>query len=285
MKGQCNICGWEGEFLHPENPREGLHCGNCASSARYRAVIYWLGRVMGEDGRPLHEWRKQPSLSLLESSARGAYPVMLADKFDYHATEFDPAKIAAGASPRHYADFQKLPHEDATFDLVIASDVFEHVRDDRAGYHEIFRTLRPGGTFLLTVPYDHDRKETIRRIDTSGPGDVMLLEPEYHGGGGHTLTYRNYGRDLLTLLRETGFSVFHARTDIPRLAIPSMSVIIAQKSDYIDFPRAGEAAGTMRHLGLLMPYRLFLLLKFNVQGLLQLLRSGGARGMRRLVGR
>lgn len=273
MTGQCNICGWKGAFLHPDQEREGLHCGNCASSARYRAVIYWLGRVLGEHDRPLHEWQPQRSIAILESSARGSYPMMLADKFDYYETEYDPAKIAGGAPPRRYADFQNLRFADNTFDAVIASDVFEHVRDDAAGYREILRTLKPQGTFILTVPYAHDRARTVRRIDTSGPDDVPVLEPEYHGGGGHTITYRNYGRDLLPLLRQTGFSVMHALTDLPPFAVPPMSVIIAQKSEYIEFPGTAQGGGTMRPLGLLIPYRLFLLVKFNAQGFVRLLRQ------------
>ncbi len=277
MTGQCNICGWQGEFLHPDQEREGLHCGNCASSARYRAVIYWLGRVTGRNDRPLHEWNPDRSIAILESSARGSYPMMLADKFDYYETEFDPEKIAAGAPPRRYADFQRLGFADNTFDIAIASDVFEHVRDDAAGYREILRTLKPQGTFILTVPYAHQQARTVTRIDTSGPADVHILEPEYHGGGGHTITYRNYGRDLLPLLRQTGFSVMHAVTDLPRHAVPPMSVILAQKSDYIEFPADGQGSGTMRPLGLLIPYRLFLLLKFNAQGFLRFLRAFAPR--------
>lgn len=273
MTGQCNICGWKGEFLHPDQEREGLHCGNCASSARNRAVIHWLGRVIGEKDRPLHEWQPNHSLAILESSARGSYPMMLADKFDYFETEYDPAKIAAGAPPRQYADFQNLSFADNTFDMVIASDVFEHVRDDAAGYREILRTLKPQGTLILTVPYAHQQERTIKRIDTSGEADVPILDPEYHGGGGHTITYRNYGRDLLTLLRQTGFSVMYADTNLPRLAIPPLSVIIGQKSDYMEFPADGQGSGTMRSLGLLFPYRVFLLLKFNTQGFIRFLRQ------------
>ncbi|HUI66278.1 MAG TPA: class I SAM-dependent methyltransferase [Bacteroidota bacterium] len=273
MTGQCNICGWKGEFLPPDASREGVLCGNCASTSRLRAVVYWLSRVTGNDGLALHEWPPRRSFAILESSARGAYPVMLSDKFDYYATEFDPEKIASGADRRHYADFQKLHFAGESFDVVIASDVFEHVRDDRAGYAEILRTLKPGGTLILTVPYAHEQKETIRRVDTSGEKDTMLLEPEYHGGGGHTLTYRNYGRDLLSLLQQTGFSVLHSRCDIPSLGITPQSVIIAQKAPYLDLSSRTAICGPMRALGPLVPYRMFILLKFNYSGFTRLVKQ------------
>jgi SAM-dependent methyltransferase len=272
QQGQCNICGWKGEFLRPEGEREGMLCGNCAASSRLRAVVYWLAKVTGNEGVPLHTWPRNPAVAILESSARGSYPVMLGDKFDYYATEYDPAKIAGGTEPRLFADFQHLQFGDRTFDVVIASDVFEHVRDDAAGYREIFRTLKPGGKLVLTVPYTHAQAVTVRRVDTTGGGEVFLMEPEYHGGGGHTLTYRNYGRDLLTLLTATGFAVAHARTAVPALGITPQSVIIAQKGDFVDIPHQEDASGTMGPLGPLIPYRLYLLLKYNFAGFTRMLK-------------
>ena len=250
-------------------------CGNCASSSRLRAVMYWLGKVTGNEGVPLHGWPGNRSVAVLESSARGSYPVMLGDKFDYYATEYDPERIAAGDQPRSFADFQKLHFTDSTFDVVIATDVFEHVRDDTAGYREIFRTLKPGGTLILTVPYTHSQAVTIPRVDTSGNGDVHLLEPEYHGGGGHTLTYRNYGRDLLSLLGSVGYAVGHFRTGVPALGITPQSVILAQKGECLDFALDEASAPRMGPIGPLLPYRLYLLLKFKFAGFTRMVKQLG----------
>ena len=41
------------------------------------------------------------------------------------------------------------------FDLVLATDVIEHVNDDLAALRELRRVLRPGGYVLLTVPEFH----------------------------------------------------------------------------------------------------------------------------------
>ena len=45
-----------------------------------------------------------------------------------------------------------IPHPDATFDLILATDIIEHVDDDVAALAELRRVLKPGGTLLLTVP-------------------------------------------------------------------------------------------------------------------------------------
>jgi SAM-dependent methyltransferase len=50
------------------------------------------------------------------------------------------------------AGAEKLPFEDASFDLVTALDVIEHTDDDLAVLREIGRVLRPTGALLMTVP-------------------------------------------------------------------------------------------------------------------------------------
>ena len=46
----------------------------------------------------------------------------------------------------------ELPFADATFDLVTAFDVLEHVADDAGAVAELQRVLRPGGSAIVTVP-------------------------------------------------------------------------------------------------------------------------------------
>ena len=47
---------------------------------------------------------------------------------------------------------ESLPYPEASFDLVTALDVVEHLDDDVAGLREMRRVLRPGGRALLFVP-------------------------------------------------------------------------------------------------------------------------------------
>lgn len=54
----------------------------------------------------------------------------------------------------HYAveDAQRLSYPDAAFDLVVSTDVIEHVPDSPAMLREVARVLRPRGTALITFP-------------------------------------------------------------------------------------------------------------------------------------
>jgi SAM-dependent methyltransferase len=77
------------------------------------------------------------------------------------------------------ADALALPFADASFDKVIASEVLEHIEEDRTAMSELARVLRPGGMMAVTVP----------RL---GPEAVnWALSREYHEvEGGHVRIYR-----------------------------------------------------------------------------------------------
>ncbi len=56
-----------------------------------------------------------------------------------------------------YADIKQgdaleMPFADGEFDRVVASEVLEHIPDDRTAIAELVRVLRPGGTMAVTVP-------------------------------------------------------------------------------------------------------------------------------------
>lgn len=77
-------------------------------------------------------------------------------------------------------DARRLPFADATFDVVITSEVLEHVQDDVAAIAEMVRVLKPGGRFAATVPAWFP--ETVN----------WKLSDEYHAPkspGGHVRIY------------------------------------------------------------------------------------------------
>jgi len=45
-----------------------------------------------------------------------------------------------------------LPFPDASFDVVVSFDVFEHIPDSDAHLREVRRVLRPGGAYLIQTP-------------------------------------------------------------------------------------------------------------------------------------
>src|SRR5437867_2146075 len=55
-----------------------------------------------------------------------------------------------------------LPFEDASFDVVVAGELLEHVRDPAGLVAEAKRVLRPGGQFVASVPNAFRLKNRLR---------------------------------------------------------------------------------------------------------------------------
>ena len=88
----------------------------------------------------------------------------------------------------------QLPFSDASFDVVVASEVLEHIVDDEVALREIARVTKPGGTVVVTVP---------RRW----PEQICwLLSREYHAeAGGHVRIYRAW--ELRSKIERRGLRV------------------------------------------------------------------------------
>ena len=64
-----------------------------------------------------------------------------------------------------------LPFEDETFDVVVAGELLEHVRDPAALVAEARRVLRPAGTFVGSVPNGFRLKNRLRFLAGRKPED------------------------------------------------------------------------------------------------------------------
>lgn len=86
----------------------------------------------------------------------------------------------AGATARTVCgDALALPYPDNHFDIVIASEILEHVPADDQAIAELARVLKPGGDLVVTVP-----RWLPERV-------CWALSTEYHSNeGGHVRIYR-----------------------------------------------------------------------------------------------
>jgi SAM-dependent methyltransferase len=84
------------------------------------------------------------------------------------------------------------------FDLVVSTEVVEHLYDPRAYARSCFRALKPGGKFICTTPYHGYLKNLL--IALSGKWDSHA-DPLWDGGHIKMWSRHTLGR----LLSETGF--------------------------------------------------------------------------------
>lgn len=84
-----------------------------------------------------------------------------------------------GAASVQVGDILDMPYADGTFDVVLASEILEHVPADDRAISELVRILAPGGTLAVTVP-----RWLPERI-------CWALSDEYHANeGGHIRIFK-----------------------------------------------------------------------------------------------
>jgi SAM-dependent methyltransferase len=139
-----------------------------------------------------------------EAARRGARVVAL----DYAADEVVTTRNTFGAmadageipAERFVAslrgDATRLPFGDGAFDVVMTSEVLEHIQDDVAAIRELVRVLKPGGMLGATVPAWWPEKIN------------WMLSDEYHAPkspGGHVRIYS--ATELKAKFRAAGLEI------------------------------------------------------------------------------
>jgi len=80
---------------------------------------------------------------------RGQFDI---ERYDLHVVY---ANLSISKRPDVQADACYIPFPDKKFDVVICSELLEHVPDPRAVLREAYRVLREGGILLVCVPFMH----------------------------------------------------------------------------------------------------------------------------------
>lgn len=175
-KGECPCCEKEVVFI-ARNPwlRDHFRCSNCNSIPRERALMLTIK----------NEYPNWKTLKIHESSPgnRGHSVTLRKHVKAFTETQFfvnEPLGTFINGIQNEDLEAQTFPDE--TFDLVITSDVMEHIYEPDKAFKEIYRTLKPGGAHIFSVPIINKHKKTERWAKKGENGEpVFLFEPEWHG--------------------------------------------------------------------------------------------------------
>jgi SAM-dependent methyltransferase len=115
----------------------------------------------------------RPSSSLLDlGCGTRPYLPLYERRFPFH--------IAADYGVRGPIDLRldaaRLPFQDGSFDVVLLSEVIEHVPDPGLVLAEIGRVLKPGGYLLITWPFNymlHELPEDYARFSEYGMAELL----------------------------------------------------------------------------------------------------------------
>jgi SAM-dependent methyltransferase len=96
-------------------------------------------------------------------------------------------------------DAEAMPFEDASFDLIIANHLLEHVSSPQRALAEFERCLAPGGMLIAQTPFSPKMMHTFE-LDTPPTPDFATV---YYGQVDHV---RLFGRDIGALFNAAGLT-------------------------------------------------------------------------------
>jgi SAM-dependent methyltransferase len=214
----CNICGEHSQIALDRLGRDESSCKGCRSCSRMRAVIHVLSTELFGKSLLLEDFPARPDIRGLGMTDWVGYANTLAEKFSYQNTYYDQEPrldIAAAEIPVHFL----------VNDFVISSEVFEHVVPPVSrAFENVAKMLKPGGLFVLSVPYTN-KKETIEHFPdlydftVVKDHDTFVLRNKtkegviqefrnlvFHGGPGTTLEMRAFSENsIVQHLKNAGF--------------------------------------------------------------------------------
>ena len=220
----CNICGSEGVAENRGWPRDTATCPACGSAARFRCLADIIARELFDAPVPLPELPRRPELVGAGMSDHPALAAALGRRMSYTNTFYHCEPRLDVCAPGEHA---------GRYDLVVCSEVFEHVPAPlEPAFAGLFELLRPGGLLVFSVPYTADG-ETVEHFpdlhdytiverdgghvlrNTTSDGRLQEFTGlVFHGGPGETLELRGFALpDLLRRLAAAGFTDIRVRRE------------------------------------------------------------------------
>jgi SAM-dependent methyltransferase len=214
---RCNVCGNKCIAHVSQLGREIASCPYCRSTVRMRSIVYALSTSLFGQSLALPDFPFRPDIHVIGLSDWDGYAAPLASKLSYQNTFYHQ-------DPR--LDIMSIePALENTLDVLISSEVFEHVPPPVSiVFQNSFRLLKPGGTLILTVPYLlksaavehfpdlHDYKILNQNgkfvlHNTTRDGQKQIFENlVFHGGPGETLEMRIFSLNwIMSELETAGF--------------------------------------------------------------------------------
>jgi SAM-dependent methyltransferase len=247
----CNVCGTTARpfFDFPDldlrhahrigELRETVQCTHCGATMRLRFLAQpLLDRIAQAVGKPVPTVQSVldtglGGLRILDSDAYSPISRILRALPGYEVSSYrpdQPMNSLLGKNHRNI-DLERMPFPDGSFDVLLTSDVMEHVRDIDAAHAEIARVLRPGGQYIFTVPYDPHCPTHHVLVDTSGKDDRFLVPPQYHGDPitGGILAYRVFGQGIFADLARVGLQARFLQLNSEPVMIENGDVFVATK--------------------------------------------------------
>jgi len=209
--------------------RESCKCLRCKSTNRQRQIAYVVcgvvSKATGSKITSLKDLARLDGFVIYNTEAGRQIHDQLSKVKDYICSEYFGEGFQSGdvVDGKMHQDLMSLSFDDQSIDLVISSDVFEHIPDAYRAHKEVYRVLKPGGRHVFTVPfYQTEFVDEDRTIMDIRGRPVFVKEPIYHGDpirAEGSLVHRIFSLEMLVKLGKIGF-----HTNMYRLYKPSSGI-------------------------------------------------------------
>jgi SAM-dependent methyltransferase len=213
---RCPVCGRISAATgFSDNLRETGRCRRCGATNRNRQVAYVAVKTVAErTGRPIRSLADMltvTDLVVYNTEAQGSLHDQLHTMEGYLSSEYlgpdhESGEVVGGTT---HEDLMALSYDDASIDLVLSSDVFEHIPDPYRAHAEVHRVLRPHGHHVFTVPFHQHAHLDDVRARLQPDGDVeFLADAIYHDDPVRpegVLVFTIFGLEMLVRLAQLGF--------------------------------------------------------------------------------
>ncbi len=234
LKGLIPSWGMDEFYTEQMIERENEFCVNCGGVFRIRAhakAVLGLLKFSRLSGF-ISFLKRSPGFTVYEAARYNLFRNGKIKKANnYIVSEFRPeydfGKVIDGVRNE---TLEGLTFDGESLDIVITSEVLEHVLDLPKSLSEIRRVLKYGGYHIFTIPVDYGLAETRQRVVYNADKTARHILPAAFHGDDITegiLAQRDFGRDVDRLMAEHGFSCEEKRFSLNGRHITS--VYIARK--------------------------------------------------------
>lgn len=234
---RCNICTYAGtpiyvfartryyERLGVSVLRENIVCSSCRASSRQRALLHAVTRL----------FETEEVNTILDTDDQWPGSIRLAERAGYQTSTFDRALPSGSYTAKgiRNENLLAMSFESESLDMLISSDVQEHIYDISQLLSEVHRVLRPAGRYIFTTPFVASLAAT-RELGIQTPGGVLWHGQRYlHGDprrAGGIPAFWLFGGDLQSIFREHGFVLEHQIVSPPDGIEIAVDIFVAQKA-------------------------------------------------------
>jgi SAM-dependent methyltransferase len=192
IHGFCNLSASETDFeVSSDNLRENIVASTSQSINRQRTIVCGLSQAFF--GSPyaslaqVADHINQNNLRIYSAEANSTLFLHLKNHVQpelFSYSEFFGAEYTSGdmVNGVMHQDLQSTSFAPESLDLVMTSEVLEHIPDALTAEREVIRILKRGGIYCFTVPFlpYHEHDLILAEVDEAG-SIKHLSEPQYHG--------------------------------------------------------------------------------------------------------